>query len=237
MDFSSAFPMLLVFIAIVSIVSKLTRGRMKLNVEKSRQQDPLPELSKALELSYKPDPQPADAASDKKHLYTLGGEAHGTYRTWPVQLVMRSTARESDRPGLYRYSYTYSDVRSISMTVKNPSNHSFEIMPRTESIEAAPTGVASFDKALVIVGERIVPSSILEHFGQLGWMHLTLKGETLTMRDDFYSQAQFKGFGAARQLRAVHPVWGISLKHPAADVEKVRAVLDDMVSIGDKLAF
>ncbi|MBP9717963.1 hypothetical protein KBD59_01580 [Candidatus Gracilibacteria bacterium] len=220
---------IVVFLVVIYFVTKFNKGALTQNIAQAKAENPLPAFAAAMGLQYQD--LSDGSAGDKKVFMDIGSRVYGTYKGFPVEMIFSTKAREADKtPISAQYSYSYSIQKTVTFTVTNADGKHFEVLPKSEQIVSTPTGRSAFDAKLVVTGDNILPGTVLDYFGQLGWMNLTLKGNALTFHDSFLEQ--FTGVTAySRIMSSVHPVWGTTIQKPAFDLEKGRAFFDKMVEV------
>ena len=190
----------------------------------------LKRLAEALGLSF----EEATPHKEAKVLMNLHARMYGDYKGVPVEMKWYAHAQE-ENAGLTRsYSYSYVIVKTTTFAVKNAEGKSFEIVPKSETLVAKPTGVAAFDNKLMLAGDHIVPHSTLSYFAKLGWMDLMLKGQKLVFNDTFYDQ--FKGLSAMKMMTAVHPIYRSTAQNPTIHADSVREFFDAVVGLVQEAA-
>lgn len=196
------------FLVFVFFIQKFNKGQMATSVQKAQAQNPLRDFASALGLQF----EELNPGSNKNTMYSVGSRAWGLYSGIPVEILYASRADM----GSLGTNYSYSMQKTITLTVKNPTKKSFDI------VGGKP-----------VVGDPIIPNDIAEYFTSLGWMHLTLKDEKLTFHDTFYDQFQGVG-GGMQMMSAVHPIWKSSASSWGMDIPSGKKFLDTLVDLSKR---
>jgi hypothetical protein len=225
--FSNPLPFVLIligFIAICYFVNKFNRGMMNQNVEKAKSDPSIPALAQALGLTR----EDYSLGEGKDTLYSYGHRIYGDYDGYPLEMIMAQ--KQDMRQAGIAMTYSTMSQNTITLQVNNPNNSEFQIMPKTKSIVAEETKSPAFNEHLTMTGKMHFPSSLLEYFARLGWMNLTLKGNQLVFRDNFFDQFASVS-GAMKIMSVVHPVWGTSVSSTETKPDTVKSFLNKLVEI------
>lgn len=220
---------LLGFVVFVFLFQKFQNKTMQQLSTQASASDPFRELATQLGLSY----ETFTPNNNKNVLYSSGSKMSGTYQGIAVEVVYAmSTQTES---ALSRYAASYTMQKTVAMQVANTKNLSFQIMPKSMGAQGgAPTGNGAFDATLLLFGNVPLPSSFLEYCASLGWMNISLKGNTLLFNDTFYDE--MKGMsGSMNMMSAAHPVWKSTATNPTIDMASSKKLFDEMVTVAQSL--
>jgi len=211
------------FLGVIFLVQRFTQRQIQKEVDGAGKNNPLKKLSSALGLEF----EELNSPSEEKTIYSLRSRAWGTYAGIPIEIRYTSAAEIGQGVNLRTYSYVME--KTITFTVKNPQKKNFSILPKSSgAVGGKATGHPLFDQNLLLVGDISLPNDILEYFGTLGWMHLTIKDNALIFHDTFYEQ--FQGpIGSMKIMNAVHPIWNTTVQSGQVDIERVKKFLDTLV--------
>lgn len=219
------------FLVIVYFIFKFNQGIIDKNTDKAKQDTNLQELADKMGLEFQYLGEDRKISANKNLIYDLGWRVFGIYKDIPIELVMASKVQHDDKFRIpYSYSYSYSMDRKITFTVKNPDNKAFHILPKNKNVVADNTGNQDFDEKLTYSGDKVVSRKQLEHFSNLGWMNLTLKGNQLVFHDNFYDQFQSMA-GSLKMMSIVHPIWQTSASNLKINVDKVQEFIDSLIDL------
>ncbi len=215
----------ILFVIAVSFLKKFNQGQVEKVIQGSEKENSLKAFALALGLQYE------EISNNKTSntIYDQYSRVWGVYQTIPIEIRFGSTAKSGGSIGI---SYNYTLEKTITFSVNNPQKKSFDILPKSTARETAPTGNANFDAKLSLIGDQIIPNELLEYFGKLGWMHLTLREKNLTFHDTFYEQ--FQGIHAIKMMKAIHPIWKSTPQDQSMNVESGKEFLTVLVEMAKK---
>ncbi len=214
------------FLVVVFFLQKSSRAQLNQSVKTSQKNNPLRDLSSSLGLQFEEMKSP----NKKDTFYSIGGRSFGEYKGIPLEIRFESTAELGNGVGMV-YSYTLE--KTVTFTVKNPQKKSFDIVPKRAGVQAGIAQNPRFDEKLILVGDAIIPTDILDYFASLGWMHLTLKDSSLTLHDTFYEQ--FQGIsGKMNMIKAEHPIWKNTIQNGKIDEASARTFFDTLIDLSKR---
>ncbi len=212
----------IIFLVLVFFVQKFNTNTVQTVAKNASAKNPLRDFAASVGLQF----EEFSPGSNKNTLYSVGSRAWGEYAGIPLEIVY---ATRTDM-GIVGVSYSYSMEKTITFTVKNTSKKYFDVLPKSSAAQAHPSGNSRFDETLMLVGDAIIPNDILDYFAALGWMHLTLRENTLTFHDTFYEQ--FKGMsGTMHIMNTAHPIWKSTASNWGMDAQSGKYFLDTMVDL------
>ncbi|OGH66241.1 MAG: hypothetical protein A3B90_02560 [Candidatus Magasanikbacteria bacterium RIFCSPHIGHO2_02_FULL_41_13] len=215
----------IVFLVLVFFVQKFNKNTVQIGAKNASTKNPLRDFAASLGLQF----EEFSPGSNKNTLYSVGSRAWGEYAGIPIEIVY---ATRTDM-GIIGISYSYSMEKTITFTIKNTTKKYFDILPKNSAAESHTSGNSRFDESLMLVGDAIIPSDILDYFARLGWMHLTLRENKLTFHDTFYDQ--FKGMSGSMQImNTVHPIWKSSASNWDMDQQSGKYFLDTLVDLAKR---
>ncbi len=187
----------------------------------------MPKLAEMMGLTY----EDASLPTTEKMFMNSGSRVKGNYKGVNVDIIMGGYAKEAEHtPLTATYAYEYKITKEFNFEVSNPQNKSFEIVIKNKNIVSQPTGVASFDSILLLLGDLRVPDEYLEYFGKMGWMNLKLKGNLLKFTDSFFEDTMATK-GTMSAVGAVNPVWRSSSRNFNIDYANVISFIDKLIEL------
>ncbi len=194
--------------------------------------DPTADFARELGFTY----TPIQKNVEKKELWAMGGRMKGEYKGRKVEMIMETRGVEAGLAQI-NTSHSYTMDNRIVMIVENSGDKKFEILPKSEHVTSTPTGHSQFDEKFSATGDRSLISDELRSFCiKLGWMHMKLSGNHLTVIDDYFQQPEFKSMsGSLKMMSAIHPLWGTSPKQTKIELSRVTELLSQMAKIVESI--
>lgn len=214
-----------IFLVLVFFVQKFNKNTIQTVAKNASAKNPLRDFATSLGLQF----EEFNPGSNKNTLYSVGSHAWGEYADMPLEIVY---ATRTDM-GVIGVSYSYTMEKTVTFTVKNASKKYFDILPKSSAAQTQASGNSRFDETLMLVGDAIIPTDILDYFASLGWMHLTLRENKLTFHDTFYDQ--FKGMSGSMQImNTAHPIWKSTASNWEIDEQSGKYFLDTLVDLAKR---
>jgi hypothetical protein len=230
MNLFSFFVILLGFGVFVFVFQKFQNKTMSQISANTTISNPFEKLAEELGLTY----ETFTPNQNKNVLYSSGLKMSGTYQGIPLEMMYAmSTQTES---ALSRFQASYTMQKTLALTVSNSKNISFQIMPKSlGATGGTPTGNEKFDNTLLLMGNIPLPQTFLEYCADLGWMNLSLQGNTLLFNDTFYDE--MKGLsGSMNMMTARHPIWKSTATQTNIDFESAKTFFDQIATLAKTLS-
>lgn len=219
-----------VFLIVVGLIKKFNQGIVNRQIKATKNDPGMKNLAAALNISYE-DLTEEEPSGNK--IFNIGCRLKGVYKGFPLEVVM---AGDSAVARGVPYAVQYSSRKFIALAISNSGKKKFSIRPKSKEVVSRPTGVSKFDSMLSFVGDRIVPETLLQDFGEQGWMNLELKNDKLIFNDSFYEDnISTTPFRSMKVMDMVHPVWGTSPRNQQLQVSNAVAFIDKLVTIAEKI--
>lgn len=228
MNFFSFFIILLGFGVFVFVLQKF-QSKTLTQVSTQITSNPFEKLATELGLTY----ETFTPNQNKNVLYSSGLKMSGTYQGIPLEMIYAmSTQTES---ALSRFQASYTMQKTVALTVSNSKNISFQIIPKSLGAQGGtPTGNEKFDNLFLCTGNSVLPQTFLEYCADLGWMNISLQGNTLLFNDTFYDE--MKGLsGSMNMMSARHPIWKSSATQTDIDMASSKLFFDQICSLAKTL--
>lgn len=220
----------LAFLAVVVIVKRFNQGLVDRYAREAQDDSEMRGLASALRIGLERMSMPPPSGMA---IFNSGFRLRGTYRGFPVEIVMAGGA--SLVAGV-PYEVASSLKKVVTLSVPNPQHKAFALRPKRKEYVSSPTGNRVFDRALVLMGDRIISDALLQQLGGFGWMNLELRGGELIFRDTFFEDhASWTPWGGMRAAVMRHPMWGTSRWRPTLDVPRSVAFVDCLVSLAEEI--
>lgn len=229
MDLFSFFSLLLGFGFFLFIFQKF-QSKTLTHLSAQTASNPFEKLATELGLTY----ETFTPNKNKNVLYSSGLKMSGTYQGIPLEMIYAmSTQTES---ALSRFQASYTMQKTIALTVSNPKNISFHILPKSLGAQGGtPTGYEKFDNHFLCRGNAHIPQTFLEYCANLGWMNISLEGNTLLFNDTFYDEMTGLS-GSMNMMSARHPIWKSTATQNTLDMESAKLFFDQICSLAQTLS-
>ncbi len=215
----------IIFIAFVTAIQKFQKKSLANYSAAAQASDPFKSLAEQLGLHY----EVFAPEANKNTLYSSGSTMTGTYKNVPVEVVYAMSTQSA--PTLSQYVASYTMQKTITFTVNNTQKKEFQILPKSlVSSGGKATGNSRFDALFSLVGDIALPSTLLEYCAELGWMNLSLKGNTLIFSDTFYDE-----IAGLQMINTAHPIWKSTPRNTAIDMPSAKRFFDEMSSFASTI--
>ncbi len=215
----------IIFIAFVTLLQKSQKKSLANYSAAAQASDPFKDLAKELGLQY----EVFSPQENKNTLYSSGSLMTGSYQNIPVAVTYAMTTESV--PASFRYAASYTMQKTIAFTVKNSQKKEFQILPKSLAGQSGNrTGNSQFDEVLSVIGDISIPLEIVQYCAELGWMNLSLKGDTLLFRDTFYDER-----AGISMMNLAHPIWKSTPLQTAIDMQNAKRFFDTMTKFAATL--
>lgn len=213
------------FIVFVGVLQKSQRKSLATYSAAAQANDPFKDLAQELGLHY----EVFSPETNKNTLYSSGSLMKGNYQNIPVEVTYAMTTESA--PANFRYAASYTMQKTIAFRVKNSQKKEFQILPKSFGGQGGTaSGNSRFDETLSLIGESALPLEIIEYCAELGWMNLSLKGDTLLFSDTFYDER-----AGVQMMNLVHPIWKSTPLQTAIDMQSAKRFFDIMTKFAATL--
>lgn len=216
---------LIVFLGILLILPQFQKQANAKYIATASTSDPFRALAGHLGLHY----ETFTPQSEGNTMYSSGSKMTGTYQGIPVEVVY---AMNTDAGSTFsRFAASYTMQKTVAFQVENPNKKEFQILSKSLAPNGGTqTGNSEFDANFTVVGNVNLPIDFIKYCANLGWMNLSLKGNTLLLSDTYYD-----GLGTTQIMTGIHPIWKSSATNTTIDVQSAKQLFDEMAKLAKTL--